>query len=316
MNRMALPTPTFGAIVTHAGWAPLTLVAAVAAAGWYLVAVHRLAGARWPARRTVTFLAGVTLLAWTANGGLQAYADSLFWVWTSQLLMLLLVVPALLMSGQPVELCRRRGRGGLVLRLVDGPIGRVAANPLIGPALVPVICAFLFFGPIPGWAIQAPVVGWILQLVVTLLGCLIVLPAVDAKEDRTSVAIGLAMGIGVVELLLDAIPGIVMSLQAHVSSTFADHRTHQVWAPSPLHDQHHAGAILWCVAELLDLPFLAVLFVRWVRADAREAADIDTVLDAEQIVRAVRPVDAGEPSRTDEPWWLSDPRMRDRYRPN
>src|SRR5205823_14085380 len=111
------------------------------------------------------------------------------------------------------------------------------------------------------------------------------------------------------ELLVDAVPGIVLRLQTSLSSSFFTHRLARDWALSPINDQQRAGAILWAVAEVLDLPFLLLIFRRWVRADAREAAEIDTVLDAERIARESGP----EPAR-DEPWWLSDPRLRDRFR--
>ena len=40
--------------------------------------------------------------------------------------------------------------------------------------------------------------------------------------------------------------------------------------------------MLWCVAELIDLPFLLLVFRRWLRADARDAAQVDAVLEAER----------------------------------
>ena len=68
--------------------------------------------------------------------------------------------------------------------------------------------------------------------------------------------------------------------------------------------------MLWCVAELLDLPFLVLVFRQWIRADANDAADIDAVLEAE---RAARGEESDDESR-DTPWWLSDPAMQERLR--
>jgi putative membrane protein len=117
---------------------------------------------------------------------------------------------------------------------------------------------------------------------------------------------------------LDAIPGIVLRLQTKPASTYFLHRLPHPWSPTPLHDQQLAGGVLWTVAEVLDLPFLVLLFVVWIRADAREAAGIDAALAAERNARAaVSPTPAvGAPTLgpADTPWWLTDPQLRGRYR--
>ena len=128
-------------------------------------------------------------------------------------------------------------------------------------------------------------------------------------------AVALALTIGVFELLLDAIPGIVLRLHTTIVTSYFDHRTEHTWSPTHLHDQQLAGAVLWCVAELIDLPFLLLVYLRWLRADERDAAEIDTVLEAERIARGAhrrRRAPAG--TAADAPWWLSDPTMRDRFR--
>jgi putative membrane protein len=319
-----LPALTAPGLFTHFSVDPIVLVGALGAAFWYARGLRRLAGLRrgsaWPRRRTASFAAGILLTVWVSCGGMQAYAPSLFWIWTAQILTLLLVAPILLIAGQPVELDRRLG-GGVVSRVVASPVAAVIGNPFVGPALIPVLSAVLFFGPLPGWSVQAPVVSWVVAFLATVVGCIIVLPVLDIREVRTSVVVGLAMAIGFFELLLDAIPGIVLRLETHQASTFFDHRRLHSWSPGWLHDQQLAGAVLWTVAEVLDLPFLVVLFVRWYRTDQREANNVDAVLDAEQIVRSAHSPRPERPSESDdaapdavEPWWLSDPRMRERMR--
>jgi putative membrane protein len=339
---VALPPLSGPGLFTHYALDPVVLIAVLGAGFWYLRGLNRLArlrqGTTWPQRRTVSFLAGLVLTAWVACGPLQAYYPSLFWVWTSQILTLLLVAPILLVAGQPVELDRRLG-GGVLVRIVASPPARLVGNPFVGPALIPVLSAGLFFGPLPGWSVQSPPVAWLVALAVTVVGCVIVLPALDVREVRTSVLVGLAMTVGFFELLLDAIPGIVLRLQTHQASTFFDQRQVHSWSPSWLHDQQLAGGVLWTVAEVLDLPFLVVLFLRWYRTDVREAGAVDAVLDAEQIVRraARQPTSPANPTGSPdpdtssnpanpaavsddppaddvEPWWWSDPVMRERMR--
>jgi putative membrane protein len=324
---VALPPLSGPGLLTHYSLDPVMLLAVIGAGFWYLRGLRRLArlrhGTTWPRRRTASFVTGLVLTAWVSCGSLQAYYSSLFWVWTTQILTLLLVMPILLVAGQPVELDRRLG-GGVLARIVASPVARLIGHPFIGPALIPVLSAGLFFGPLPGWSVQTPAVAWLVALAATVVGCVIVLPALDVREVRTSVLVGLAMTVGFFELLLDAIPGIALRLQTHRASTFFDERHQHSWSPGWLHDQQSAGAVLWTVAEVLDLPFLVVLFLRWYRTDVREAGAVDAVLDAEQIVRSAarEPSSTADPSvvTTDppaddlEPWWWSDPVMRERMR--
>jgi cytochrome c oxidase assembly factor CtaG len=314
-----LPAPSFAGLATHWSVQPVAILGLIALVAWYWRAVraHRRAGQAWPASRVWTFGIGIALTVWTTCGFAQAYADSLFSVWLSQQLALLLILPAVILGGGPLELARLSGGPtGRVQRFVDsGPV-RALGNPLIGPALVPVLSVVLFFGPVPGWAIGFPVFGWLLQLAVLFAGGIIVLRLIGLQSMPSSMAVGLALAIGSFELVMDSIPGIALRLHRTVSSNFFDYRTVHHWAQSPVHDQQFAGSILWAVAELVDLPFLVLVFRQWLRADARDAAAVDAVLEAERIVRGTTAADGqleAEPGR-DQPWWVTDPAMKNRLR--
>jgi cytochrome c oxidase assembly factor CtaG len=298
-----LPAPAFAGLVTQWTWQPLAIAAAVVLAAVYVRAVRRVP--RWPVGRTLTFAFGVLLLVWTTCGFPGAYLGSLFWVWTAQQLGLLLVVPLVLLAGGPLRLVRP---ASFVARALRSRFARFLSNPLIGPALVPLLSGALFFGPLPRWSVDVPAVGWVEQLVVAGIGALVVLPLVGTDEIPSSLRVGLALAIGSFELVLDAVPGIALRLHRSLSTSYFDVRATHSWTPGALHDQQTAGAILWCVAELIDLPFLILVFRQWIRADARDAAQVDAVLDAERIARA-----SGDDER-DTPWWLSDPSLRDRLR--
>jgi putative membrane protein len=309
------PTPTD--LVTAWTVQPLAIAAAVLLAGWYLrsarrrristgrVGTGRVGTGRVGTGRAVTFVLGLAVFVWGTCGFAGVYLDDLFYVWTAQALGLLLIVPYLLLAGGTLELAGRPAQRFLATRFA-----RTLANPLVGPALVPVLSLVLFFGPLPRWAIETPAVGWLLQLVLVAVGALIVLPLVETGAPRTSLAVGLSLALGSFELVLDALPGIALRLHRSLATSYFDARAVHDWTPAALRDQQIAGAILWCVAELLDLPFLVLVFRQWLRADAKDAADIDAVLEAERAAR-------GDPSTDDtrdQPWWLSDPAMQDRLR--
>jgi len=297
---MALERPGGSSLLTQWSAQPVALALVAVLAIAYLTAMRR-TGVR-PRARSALFAAGLVILVWTSSGFPAVYAKSLYWVWTSQVLVLWLVVPTLLLAGNPFD-----------LRVLHSRPLRALANPLIGPALLPLLSFVLFFGPLPAWAITSKPVDWLLQIVLLVVGGLMVLPLVGPDEHTGSLAIGLSLAIGSFELVLDALPGVILRLHTSLVTSWFDHRAVHSWTPAALHDQQIAGAIVWCVAELIDLPFLLIVYRRWLRSDAREAAEIDTVLEAERIARGPNDERPGQPV-TDAPWWLSDPEMQERLK--
>lgn len=312
----ALPAPGASALLTAWTWQPVGIAAVLVLAIWYGRGVRRQrhAGRTWPAGRTVTFAVGLAATAWTTCGFLQVYVTSLFWVWTTQQLTLLLVVPLVLLAGGPLQLSQAgAGDHGRVARLLRTPVARMLANPLVGPALVPLLSIGLFFGPLPGWAISQRAVGWVLPALIVAIGGLIVLPLVGLEDRASSLAVGLSLAIGSFELVLDAVPGIALRLHNTVATSFFAHRALHVWSSSAIHDQRTAGSILWCVSEVIDLPFLLLVYRRWLRADARDAAEVDAVLEAERIARGDESSEQSA-APSDAPWWINDPAMQQRLR--
>ncbi len=316
----ALSSPGATGLLTQWSCQPAALVLVALLGGWYLRSVRRLAkqGTRWPVGRSTIFGLGLAGLAWTTNGFPHAYGSSLYWVWTSQALTLLLVLPLVLLTGHPLQLARATGGAGVLDRFLRSGFARLLANPLVGPAVIPLLSAVLFFGPLPSWTIRVSPVGWLVQLLLVLVGALIVLPLIGLDDEPSSLAVGLSLAIGSFELVLDAVPGIALRLQTRLATSYFDHRSLHSWSPSSLHDQQLAGAVLWCASEVIDLPFLLLVFRRWIRADARDAAQVDAVLEAERFARvdSTRVPGDVEPSEgpTDAPWWLSDPGMQRRLR--
>jgi putative copper resistance protein D len=310
---------------------PLSLALLIGAAGgylWYRARGRRI-GLPWKARWDVTFGVGVAAGIWVSSGVAQARAGQLEWVWMAQALALLLVVPVIALAGQPVQLARDvTGEKGWTARVLRSRPVRVLGHPLVGPVLVPVVFLLILFAGVGQASAADPAAGWVLHVCLLVLGALIALPLVDVRDDRTSLIVGLALAIGAIELLMDAFPGIALRLAGHpVIPYFAAHTPS--WAGGWLAQQHQAGGLLWIVAEVLDLPFMVLVAVRWLRVDAAEAALIDAELDAAEAARprarppaasgpvAVAAEDAGRTSpaaETDRPWFLDDPQLRDRYR--
>ena len=325
---LALDPPDVAGVLTQWSLEPVALVVVVALAVCYVRGVRTL-DRPWPRGRSVTFAVGLLLLLWTTSGFPGAYADSLYWVWTVQTLTLWLLVPIVLLFGHPLQLARAVfGQGSGIDRVLGSRPVKIVSNPLVGPALVPILSFALFFGPLPGWAVSSAPVGWLLHLALVTVGAVMVLPLIGLDDDISSLAVGFSLAIGSFELVIDALPGIVLRLNTHVSTSYFDHLERHAWTPNALHDQQRAGGIVWAMAELIDLPFLVLVYRRWLRADARDAANVDAVLEAERASRRGLQAPSGahpdarpEPTdipdaeaERDLPWWLGDPAMQKRLR--
>jgi putative membrane protein len=295
-------------------WRPdwLTLAALLALTAGYVRARRRPGSPSWPRYRDVLLGVGVALAVWTSSGFPAARGTQLMWVWTAQELTLLLVVPAVVLSAQPLALARAVGGDrAWPLRLLASRPGRVLGHPALTLLFVPLLAGLLFFWGLGDWSLRSAPNGWVLHLLLLAVGALVALPLVDAEDGRSSLAVGAAVAIGAVELLVDAIPGIVLRLETHLQmSAFATGRPD--WAPRALADQQTAGAILWTVAELLDLPFLVLAILQWTRLDRREAQRIDADLDR-AAAAATDGAPPGPAPPVGRPWWLDDPDLRRRY---
>ncbi|MFP3465339.1 cytochrome c oxidase assembly protein [Leifsonia sp. SIMBA_070] len=266
---------------------PAAAALLIAAAGLYAGGVLRLRarGHRWPARLTLAFLGlGLGSYAVVSFGFLGAESSDLRWAFTTRIALLLFVVPALVSLGRPIALARvalgPAGRRRADRATRSWP-ARVFGNAIFAPAFA---CAvfLVFLTPVSAILRDSPWSEWTISVLVPLCGLLLVLPIAAHSIIRTGFFITVEFLLAFVELLLDAIPGLLLRLNDGV----LDHAPAilgrlPLWFPSPLHDQHLSGDLLWFIAEIADVPVLVLLFVRWMRLDRRESKRLDELTDDE-----------------------------------
>jgi cytochrome c oxidase assembly factor CtaG len=238
---------------------------------------------RWQAWPAIAFLVlGLCSYAWIEFGFLGTWSVDLRWAFTTRVAFLLFVVPGLLALGRPLSLARA-AMSGVRLRVLERILNswpiRLMGNAIFAP-VVALVGFCLFLTPLaaalrldPGWQVA-------ITIGVPLAGLLMVLPVSDSGLVRTSLFITAEFMLAFVELVLDAIPGILLRL----NETVLDHAPAVLgvlppWFPSPLHDQHLSGDFLWFIAEIADIPVLIVLFVRWMHSDRHEAKKMDELTD-------------------------------------
>ncbi len=288
-------------------WPALLVVAAFGAAYAAGVLALRRRGERWPAGRSASFAAGLAVLVVATCGFPGVYSHVLFWVFVVQVCLLLLAGPMLLGLGAPVSLTAAAVPQRSLRWTRRRPaqwLWQAARLPGLAPLVLIVVTAALFFTSWMPYALTNVGAYHALQLLLLAVGMLLVLPVTDEGVLLSSFAYAVMVGVTFVEFLLDAIPGIVLRFSGHLLAPQYWLAVGRPWGLSPIDDQHRAGSWLWFFGEFVDLPFIAVLLVAWIKSDAREAATVDRELDLAQI--AVTPADVDEPPALMRPWWETD----------
>ncbi len=154
-------------------------------------------------------------------------------------------------------------------------LARALGSPLVAAFATPVVLAVYCFTPL--WP---AVVGHTAVLILSypalfIVGLLLHAGLKGSGHATSAIAIALQAMLSLGELVIDAVPGIVMRLSTGVIGA-----SHWSQFPHALDNQSIAGAFLWAIADVSDLPIIALVFVRWMRADAEEARRVDAMLDA------------------------------------
>jgi putative membrane protein len=255
------------------GWLDLLIVLALAALPFRDLGSY----GSW---RLLSWFGGVAVVALAVLGHLGGDPRTTFLATTIQFTLLFFVAPVLLALGWAA------GRPGN--KLVS----------LLGPVLACVVTLAWFLTPWLRVSLSHYFLYQAGHLIALGAGWLFCAPAVRARGHEASAYPALIL-VAFLELLLDAIPGIVITIRHDLlaPSVFLVHHS-----PAAAHtSQVHGGEVLWVIAEILDIPFLAALVYQWVRADARQAAVIDARLDA----HGPAP-DEANPRELQRPWWETD----------
>ena len=263
------------------------MVALVVAGGLYggSVGVLRRRGIRWSRLRTLGFFAlGLGSFAVVQFGFLGVWSGELRWAFTTRIALLLFAVPGLMSLGAPVQL-GRAVLAGLPLRTLETVL-RSWPVRMMGTAVFAPLFALVAFGvfltPLSGALRESPIANGVITVLVPLIGLVMVLPIVEHTTQRASFFITVEFLLVFVELVIDAIPPILLRLNAHVLDAVGPVLGRLPdWFPNRLHDQHLSGDFLWFIAEVADVPILILLFIRWSRIDRTEARSLDELSDEE-----------------------------------
>jgi cytochrome c oxidase assembly factor CtaG len=230
------------------------------------------------------YVLGLGSYAWVSFGFLGAYSTDLRWAFTTRVALLLLFVPALISLGRPLVLARAvmsdRAVGRLD-RILESRLVRLTGNAVFEP-LFGVGLFLVFLTPFSGLVRVDTTAQWIISAIIPLIGLMTILPIFENTTQHTSFFVMVEFVLAFAALLFDPIPGILLRLSGTVLDQVASPAGPLgSWFPSPLRDQQLSGDLLWFIAEILDVPILIVLVVRWNRIERKEAKSLDELSDEE-----------------------------------
>lgn len=249
----------------------------------------RAAGSRgitWPWWRTTTFyVLGLGSFAVLSCGFTGTYSHDLRWVFTLKVTGYLFIVPLLVAAGKPLTLARNSlGTAGAsrLEKILNHAVLRCLSNPVVA-ALLGLAIFSLFLTPLFHPLRTSLVWDGLLTIFVPLLGMMMAVPIIEDGSTKAVSSLVIVEFIYVfIGLLADAVPGILMRLSPGIldgAGLIAAGRPN--WQPGPLRDQQMAGDLLWFIAEIVDLPLIILMFVRFARSDRHEARTFDGLTDDE-----------------------------------
>ncbi|TWP37638.1 cytochrome c oxidase assembly protein [Leekyejoonella antrihumi] len=313
---------------TASSWAtawtfsPFGVILALLLIGGYAVLwrAARRRGVRWPLWKTLAFLLlGVAPLLYVTCGAIGVYRTTFFWMFGAQIAVLSAVTPTGLALGDPIGLLTHvTGPDTWVHRALHSRASRVLMFPMVGSLMAVASIMLIFFTGYAQAATRSAPIGVLADLQVLIIGMLVVLPLITEDLLPAWAGPGVRTFLSIIDGLLDAIPGILVMTSFSIlaprfpgfeasAAPLRDGMTH-------LLDQKYTGGALLAIAEVIGIPLMGAVFVDWMRSDDAEAREADARLDEQATAVASRVADHdADPAPSDQPWWLSDPRMAGRF---
>ena len=222
--------------------------------------------------RIAAFAAGLLVLAVTVNSAIEGYSMMLFWDHMIEHLLLIMVVPALLVTGHPLTVLvrattgRTRDRVQAVLR--SAPVS-VVTHPVVALALYSVVIvgthltSFMDTMTMHMWLMPAE------QVVYLVTGSLLLVTLLADEPLRWRPPYLLRIALLLLAMVPDTLVGIVLMQSS--AAMFPGMTTSASWAPTPLRDEQIAGGIMWAAGDGLMMLFAVIVVLVWIATPDRDA---------------------------------------------
>jgi len=264
-----LPPFNWGEAATNWQFAPVvTVFTALLAVAylWGVIRVRRRHPRRpWPLHRTIPFLLGLLVINLATQSGIGTYDGTLFWDHMIQHLMLIMVAPVLLVTGQPLTLLLQASRDPLhtrVKRALESSVATALTWPPFGiivytATIVGTHLTGLMNVIMPNAAVRDG--EHVLYLVV---GCLFFLPLVGGEPFRRQVAYPARLLVLFLTMPVDTFTGLI---PGYSNTPMSGMGPRPSWAPNAISDLHSGGAVMWIGGDAIMFAVMMLVFLAWSR---------------------------------------------------
>jgi putative copper resistance protein D len=253
--------------------AVIVLLAAAYLTGVGLVPI-RTDGQRWPVLRTVSFFAGLVVCVLATDGSVAVYDQVLFSAHMLGHLALVMLAPALIVTGRPLRLALTVARPATRARLQQALVGRVGSLLTAPPVALACYTVAIVGTHLTGLMNQIMQVTWAGQLehlVYLVVGCQFFTLILGDEPIRWRLSAPARWLLLAIAMAVDTFTGVVLIQATSPISMLPAPRL----SIDALSDTHTGGAIMWVGGDAIMAVVMIVLVVSWLYRPATRAADRD-----------------------------------------
>jgi cytochrome c oxidase assembly factor CtaG len=266
---------------------PLLIVAAIYL--WGVVRVARRArGRRWPLTRSLSFLAGLGVIAVALLSAIEHYGRMFFWIHMAQHLLLIMVAPALIIHGRPLILALHASRNPWhtrFKRVLRSRVVTVLTHPFLSFPLYTVVVVGTHLTSFNNVAVQHQGAATAEQVAYLAAGYLYLLSGFGEEPIRWRLSHPAKMLVLVLSMSVDTFTGItlLMSTDNPWPAYAAQHHT---WGPDLVTDVHYGGAMMWVGGDTIMIGLILTALVPWVVGRNRNVVKMQWVEKARRATMA------------------------------
>lgn len=262
---MDLPRFSTGRLFTEWDFHPVLTAALLLVLAGYGLGVRRAArrGLPWPLGRTLLFASGVVVVGVCLQSSLEVYGMVLGWAHMVQHLLMIMVAPALLVSGRPARLTTAasgRAGGEVMLRVMRSwPVSAVT-HPLVVAALYSATIVATHLTSLMSTVMRSSSAHAVEMAVYLVVGYLFFLPIFGDEPIRWRLSHGGRLALVLLTMPVDTFTGVALMFTSAVPGATM---MRPAWSGSMAGTMRTAGAVMWVGGDAIMLVMMLLVFAAW-----------------------------------------------------
>jgi cytochrome c oxidase assembly factor CtaG len=242
-------------------------------------------GDAWPVGRTISWMAGMVVIAWATFGGLGEYSHILFSAHMASHMMLSMVAPIFLALGAPMTLALRTLPGprqpgdvsprAMLLSFLHSRFSRFVTHPIVGPVLFVGSLYGLYFTGIFEALMNNHLGHAVMEIHFLTVGLLFYYVLIGIDPSPHALAPIARFGALLVTVPFHAFFAIAVMSSNTVFALDYWKEIDRPYRTDLLADQYLGGGMAWAMGEIPLVLVMVAILSQWFRSDSREAKRFD-----------------------------------------